>query len=111
MAPAGPWSRKVLKSSKGAHVSGMSTLATEGMPQAVASRHPAELPGRAKAPQVARHDGTHRGRIDAEALEGAPLVRRRGGHDIVAHQQPDLIGGQERLRQELQDARLQLREP
>ena len=41
-----------------------------------------------------RHDGLHRGRLDTQPLQCAPLARRLRGDHIVALEQPDLIGRQ-----------------
>ena len=44
------------------------------------------------------------------AFERAAFARGRLGHDIVALEQLDLVGRQQRLRQVLQERRLQLGE-
>ena len=71
-----------------------------GIPQ----RHPgAELTGLAEAPQVGRDDDLHGFLMQAEASECATLAGSSLGDDIVAAQQLDLIGGEQRLGQQLQE--------
>ena len=71
----------------------------------------AELAALAEAPQIARHHGPHRGRLDAERLQRPTLRLRVRGNHVVAFQQPDLVRRERRLRQELQEARLQAGSP
>src|SRR5712671_3856762 len=70
-----------------------------------------ELPGAAEAPQIGRHDRLHRALLDAEALEGAALVCCGQRYHVVLAQELDLVGGEQRLRPELQDGRLQPGQP
>ena len=70
----------------------------------------AELPGLAEAPEIGRHDRLDRLRLDAEALQRAAFGLGGLRHHIVDAQQLDLVGREQRLRQELQRHRLQLGE-
>src|SRR5436190_23415924 len=82
------------------------------MTEHIALSHPSlELPGLAEAPQIGRDHDRDRGRVDAETRERAVLRLGGCGYDIVAPQQLDLIGRQQRLGEKLQELRLEPREP
>ena len=69
------------------------------------------LAGAAEAPQIGRHDRLHEARLDAEALQRALLVDRLLRDHVVGPEQLDLVGREQRLRQILQEARLEFGKP
>src|SRR5690606_7195055 len=70
----------------------------------------AELTHRAVLPEIAGQDRVHRLRANAERRKGAVLALSLGRHHVVLAQQLDLVGGQQRVRQQAEDAALQLGE-
>src|SRR5690242_11552793 len=70
-----------------------------------------ELAGGAEAPQIGRYDRLHRGGLDAQSLQRAPLAPRAVRDDIVDAQELDLVGRERRRGEELEEERLEPGEP
>src|SRR5687768_7996401 len=66
-----------------------------------------ELAGLTEAPEIGRHDGFHRDRIDAEAAQGAAFALGALRNHVVDLEHLNLIGSDQWLRHELQEHRLQ----